>query len=489
MSLADRIVRGLKATLAAQVVHTVSNAALVLLLTRYLLTPEGYGRLNFALSTLAVVAIFGTLGLPKSVARYVTEFSETDPGQIPHLLARSLAYLLGLLAIVGVVLAVSSRHLADFLGDPALAPFLLLGVAHVACRGTATYLRLVFQGFNRVDYSALLRSISSVSRLAFAVALVLLGFGALGALGGYVAGFAIAVAVGLTLLYARFYSDIQPAERVTDGLSRRLLEYSVPLTATRGANVLDRRVDMVLVGTLLNTTAVGYYALAKQIGQFASVPAASLGFTISPAVGEQSAGDRRDRAARLYEESLEFVLLLYLPAALGLALVAAPLVRHVFGTDFLPAVPVVQTFGAYVLVNAVNKITADGLDYLGRARSRAIAKGAMAVANFLLNLALIPVMGVVGAAVATVATYTVYTGLNVYVIHDELSLRLDHIGRRLAGVTGVSVGMAAAVVAAIPHVSGVVTLGGVVALGVVVWAALAIGTGLLDVRRIVSLLA
>ncbi len=489
MSLADRIVRGLKATLAGQIVYTVSNAALVLLLTRYLLTPEGWGRLQFALSTLAVLAIFGTLGLPKSVARYVTEYAENDPGQIPHLLARALAYLLALIGVVAVALVVFNRQLADFLGDPALAPFLILGVGYVALRNLSTATRIVFQGFNRVDYSALVRAISSASRLAFVVAFALLGFGALGALAGYVVGFAVSLVVGLGILYTQFYTRYEPADRVDDGLSRRLLEYSVPLTATRGANVLDRRVDMVLVGALLNTTAVGYYALAKQIGQFASVPAASLGFTISPAVGEQSAGDRRDRAARLYEESLEFVLLLYVPAALGLAIVAGPLVRHVFGTDYLAAVPVVQVFGAYVLVNAVNKITADGLDYLGRARSRAIAKGAMAVANFLLNLALIPVMGVVGAALATVVTYTVYTGINVYTIHDELSLRLGHVGRRLAGVTGVSIGMAATVVVAVPYVSGVVTLGGVVALGVGVWAVLAIGTGLLDVRRIASLLA
>lgn len=489
MSLADRIVRGLKATLAGQVVYTVSNAALVLLLTRYLLTPEGWGRLQFALSTLAVLAIFGTLGLPKSVARYVTEYAENDPGQIPHLLARSLAYLLALIGVVAVALVAFNQQLADFLGEPALAPFLLLGVGYVALRNLSTATRIVFQGFNRVDYSALVRAISSASRLAFVVALTLLGFGALGALAGYVAGFAVSVVVGLGLLYVKFYDDIEPADRVADGLSRDLLRYSVPLTATRGANVLDRRVDMVLVGALVNSTAVGYYALAKQIGQFASVPATSLGFTISPAVGEQSAGDRRDRAARLYEESLEFVLLLYVPAALGLAIVADPLVRHVFGTDYVAAAPVVQVFGAYVLVNAVNKITADGLDYLGRARSRAIAKGAMAVANFLLNLALIPIMGVVGAAFATVVTYTVYTGINVYTIHDELSLRLGRVARRLAGVTAISIGMAAAVVAAMPLVSGVVTLGGVVALGMGVWAALAIGTGLLDVQRIVSLLA
>jgi O-antigen/teichoic acid export membrane protein len=171
------------------------------------------------------------------------------------------------------------------------------------------------------------------------------------------------------------------------------------------------------------------------------------------------------------------------------ALVADPVVRHVFGADYLPAVPVVQVFGAYILVHAVNKITADGLDYLGRARSRAVAKGTMAVANFTLNLLLIPLMGVVGAAVATVATYSVYTGVNLYVIHDELALRVAYLARWVAAVCGVSLGMAAAVGAVVPYISGLPTLVGVIGLGVAVWAALAVGSGLLDVRRLASLLA
>jgi len=77
MSLSERLASGLKASLLAQAVFTISNGALVVLLTRTL-GDQGYGLLNFALSILGVAAIFGTLGLPKSAARYVTEYAETD---------------------------------------------------------------------------------------------------------------------------------------------------------------------------------------------------------------------------------------------------------------------------------------------------------------------------------------------------------------------------------------------------------------------------
>lgn len=488
MSIADRISRGLRAELAAQVLYMAANAGLMVLLARYLLTPAEYGLLQFALPVVGVVAIFGTLGLPKSTARYVTEYAEQDPGQVPHVVGRALRFLLVLVAVVGTVLALGADALANWLNTPEAAPFLLAGVAYVAFRSFSNIAGLLFQAFNRVDYKAVVTATTAVVQFTAAVGLVLLGFGALGAFVGYVAGTAAAAIIGLLLLKWRFLADYEAAPEMEEGLTRRLLEYSIPLTATRGANVLDKKVDAILVGALLNVTAVAYYALAKQVADFASMPATAFGFTVSPTIGEQSAGDHPDRATSLYQESLRYILLLYVPACFGIVLVAEPMIQYVFGSDYLPAVPVVQVFAGFVLVNAINQMTSDALDYLGRARSRAIVKSAMAVANFLLNLALIPLLGVLGAAIATVVTYSIYTFTNVYVIHSELGLDVPRIITDAGVVCLISLGMAAVVFISLPFVSGIVTLFVVVGVGLGSWAVLGTMSGLLDVERVVSVL-
>lgn len=488
MSIANRISRGLRAELAAQVLYMAANAGLMVLLARYLLTPAEYGLLQFALPVVGVVAIFGTLGLPKSTARYVTEYAEQDPGQVPHVVGRALRFLLVLVAVVGTVLALGADALANWLNTPEAAPFLLAGVAYVAFRSFSNIAGLLFQAFNRVDYKAVVTATTAVVQFTAAVGLVLLGFGALGAFVGYVAGTAAAAIIGLLLLKWRFLADYEAAPEMEEGLTRRLLEYSIPLTATRGANVLDKKVDAILVGALLNVTAVAYYALAKQVADFASMPATAFGFTVSPTIGEQSAGDHPDRATSLYQESLRYILLLYVPACFGIVLVAEPMIQYVFGSDYLPAVPVVQVFAGFVLVNAINQMTSDALDYLGRARSRAIVKSAMAVANFLLNLALIPLLGVLGAAIATVVTYSIYTFTNVYVIHSELGLDVPRIITDAGVVCLISLGMAAVVFISLPFVSGIVTLFVVVGVGLGSWAVLGTMSGLLDVERVVSVL-
>jgi len=488
MSIVDRISRGLKATLGANLVNVVANGLLIVVLARSLLTPEEYGLLFLSLSVLGVVTIFGTLGLPSSVARYVTEYAENEPAQVPHVVTSSLGILLALSLVTGTVVSLGGPWIAELLDEPGLAALLALGFGYVLFQALRTYLAKVFQGFNRVDYSALVNTLSAVGRVIFAIGFVLLGFGVVGALAGYVVGLFLAVAVGFGILYYRIYRTFDRASQREDGLLRRIVEYSVPLTATRGAGVLDKRVDTILIGVLMNPAAVAFYTIGKQVSSVCTVPARALGFTVSPMYGEQQASDQDRRAARLYEQSLEHVLLLYVPAVVGLVLVAEPMVRHVFGAGYLGAVPVLQVLSLYILVSAINRITSDGLDFLGRARDRAIVKSSTAISNFLLNLLLIPAFGVVGAAAATVVTYSVYTAVNIYIISRELPLQFGQAVRTTIGVGAVSLLMGAGVYLLLPFVSGALQLVGVVVFGIAVWGTGASLGGLLDVRQAMQFL-
>lgn len=486
MAIARRVVRGLGAVVVSDLLRVVSMGVLVLLLTRVLLTPTEYGLLFLALSILSVAALFARLGLDKSAARYVTEYRERDPAQVPHILRTALGYNVVAIVAVSALLVAFSGHIANALDEPALAGLLAVGVGYVAAQTLSSLCVTTFQGLNRVRWSAVLRGVSSVGKPLFVVAFVGLGLGVVGVLLGYVAALLVAALVGLAVLYRDVYREHDGGE-MEEGLTRRLLEYSVPLTATRGANVLDKRVDIIMVGYFLDPLAVAYYNLAKQISDFAITPAGSIGFTISPAYGEFKANEKLQEAGRVYETSFTYTLALYLPATAGLALVAGPAVRFVFGEEYLGAVPVVQLFSLYVLLIAVDKITNDGLDFLGRARARAVAKGGASVANFVLNLLLIPVVGVMGAAAATVATTTLLVAVELVVVYRELPIRGARLAKRLGIVAAVTAGMALPVRVLVPYVSGVASLLGVVLLGVGVWGALVTASGLVDVARLRAL--
>jgi len=484
-----RLLVGLQAKLGADILRTGSKGLLLLILTRYLLAPEEFGLLFFAISVLAVVRLGANLGFAKSTARYVSDYMQTDESQIRHIVRTGVAYNLVAIAVVGVALAGFHREIAALLNEPALAPFLLLGPLFVMFTSLRVFARLIFQGFNEVWWSALVSTVSSVAQLALVVAFVLLGFDAVGAFLGYIGAAALASLAGFSVLYWKFYRRLPETDAVDESLRGRILRYSFPLAGTRGAGVLTNRVDQLLIGYLLTPAAVSFYTLGKQISEFVMTPAMSLGFVVSPAYSSEKADDQLGRASRMYEKSFENIVLLYVPAATGLVLVARPTIRFVVGQEYLGAVPVIQVLSVFIVVKSIDNITNDGLDYLGRARERAVVKISGAVANFLLNLLLIPVMGVVGAAVATVLTTSAVVAVNVYIIGQELEISLWTLGAATVRIAAIAAVMGGIVWAGLPFVSGIPSLFAVITAGAIAWVIMATVGGFIDPDDVETVLA
>ncbi len=494
MSVSDTIAAGFRATLVAKVLEVGVNGLLILLLTNVFLTTEEYGVLFLGISIFSTAVFLSRLGLPKSAARYVTDYRETNPELVPVIVRRSMLVLMGTIAIVAVCLLVIREQLPLWFDEPALADLVVVGVCFVAAQTLRSYVYFLCQGFNRVEWSAICSIATNLGILVFVVGALSAGGGVVGALVGYTLGYALGGAVGLAVLAYWLWQGpaawgegpAEPTPNDSRSPTRRLLEYSLPLSVTGASSILFKRVDIMLVGAFLSPVAVAAYTLAKQLTEFVTAPASSLGFALAPAFGESKTVDERERAGQIFETAFEHVMLFYVPAATGLALVADPAIRHVFGEGYLGAIPIVQVLAAFVVLQAITKLTNDALDFLGRARHRAISKGGAAVGNLLLSVALIPLVGAVGAAIATVCSFAVMAAVNLYLIHVELPVAFSRLARTTLEVCSVAAGMGLVVWLVVPYAASVLTVGAVVAVGLCAWLVLAVGSGLLDLRWAVS---
>lgn len=473
-----------RSELVAQVVTTAATAALVLSLTRFL-DPDGYGLLFLSVSILSFLTVFAEAGIPSSAARYIAEYKEREPQLVPGILRTSLLYASATASAVAVALVLGHRQLAQQFGVPELAPLLLFGTFFVVFGTLTRYIRVTLQGLEKIGLSAASHVLNVVGRFVIAVGLVVLGYGVWGAVTGYVASFVLVSAFGLAVIYPRLSG--RPAPDATD-VRRRIGRYAVPLSVTNAAKAIDLHVGAILVGFYLNPLHVSFYVLGKQVSQFVETPAFALGFSLAPAYGAENARGNVQRASTVYQSSLEYTLVVYLPAAAGLFLVAEPAVRLVFGPGYLGAVPVVQILSLYVLFRAMTSVTENGLDYLGRARSVATAKLPSVGLNVLLSVLMIPTIGVTGAAIATVSSYGLFTVLTMYVVHTELIIDVRPFLRTVAAVAAVAATMSLGVALFLRAVDGLPGLVGAVVLGLVVWAALSHVVGLVDARDVWSVL-
>lgn len=483
-----KVGRGVSFVFLSQVFRMGAKGGLILILTRYLLTPNEYGQLFLTLSVLGLALMFAGLGLGKSGAKYITDYRETAPELVPVVIRSMYAFRVAAIAVVAAVLFAFHQPIADLIGNPEIGVLLLVGIGYLVTRSLKGLTAMVFAGHNRMGLYAALGIVGHVTLILAVPGLIVLGFGLEGALAGYALSAGLTAVVGMAFVYARFYTHSDASDAEASRVWREVLRYSVPLMFTRGASVLNSRVDTILLGFFRGATPVAYYTLGKQLVDFLIAPAQSLGFGVSPTFGEQKANENMDEAAQLYERSFTYTVALYGPAAAGVFFVADPTVTLIFGPDYAGAIPVIQIFSLFVLVRALDSITSDALDFLGRARARAVAKVALAAANFLLNLVLIPPFGLVGATVATVVTQSVYVGIELFIIARELPLDAAGLARSTAVVGAITAGMSLVVYPLVDFATTLPTLFGVVAAGGAVWLVLTALTDVVDLGQLRSTL-
>jgi len=469
-------------------IATVSGALLVVILAR-LLDPTGYGLLYLTLAVIGVARLFAKLGIGRSTARYIAEYREKDPSQLRHILSFSAGITLTLLLVVTLVVGLGHQQISGLIGEPDLAIFLIVGSLFLFFETSLEFIRKVLQGFEEIKSAASLPIIKSLIKLAVAIGLVAAGFGAIGALAGWVLGALFASLVGGYIIYFRHYQPLEQGFPVESGLRRRIAQYAVPLTASEAAGNLSGRIDMVLIGFFLNPVAVSYYTISKQVVTMIQSPVNALGFTLAPTFGKEKTAGHSEGAARLYEESFVHIMLLYIPAAVGIVLIADPLVVHIFGSNYSNAVPVLQILALYAIIQANLNISPSALDFIGRARERAIVKGVTSIMNFILNIVLIPSIGVVGAAIATLITSSIYASSNMYLLHQEFNFRINYLAWKVGRIILVSFLMGMVVQQLVHYILGVTTLFAIVVVGLVVWVIASTVLGLIDIRNILDALS
>lgn len=465
---------------------TISGAILVFVLAR-LLDPDMYGLLYLTLSVIGIGKVFAKLGLSKSAARYITEYKESDPGQLAHIIKFSGFLSMILMLIVTIVIGIGSKQIANLINEPDVAPLLIVGCLFVFFTTLFGFLRRVLQGFEAIKQAAVLSIIKSVGKFVFAVGLAVAGFGAVGVLTGYVLSSLIASIISLYVVYFRHYRPLDHNVSMKSDLRRRIVEYSIPLTASEAAGTLSSRIDTILVGFFLNPIAVSYYTIANQIIKMTTTPVSALGFTLAPTFGAQKSDGNSNTAARIFEESFVHVILLYLPASVGLIILAEPLINLIFGQEYAGAVSVLRVFGPVAIVQANLHISAKGLDFLGRARTRAIVKTATSTLNFGLNIVLIPTIGVVGAAIATVITSSLYALSNMYIIHDELHLNMEKLTKETIKIVVITLVMALIVFSMKRYITNLLTLILIAVSGALICLSLSVILNIIDVDDISGL--
>jgi O-antigen/teichoic acid export membrane protein len=167
--------------------------------------------------------------------------------------------------------------------------------------------------------------------------------------------------------------------------------------------LLSMRLDQILLYWLRGPVDVARYAVAVKVTEALSLIPEAVMVTVFPLLAstEHSAPDRFQR---IYHLTVRYLIVLVVPLALLVTLVREPLIRLLFGAEYVAGASAVALLAWWMFFPFTGAVYLNLMIVRGQQRPMAIVSFAAVLVNLLLNLILIPRWGGTGAAAATLVS-------------------------------------------------------------------------------------
>ena len=426
--LREWLIRTTSGNFLMKVLSTLLGFLTTLLLAR-LLPPEQYGGYAYALAWVNLLVVPAVLGLDRLAIRNVSVFEAErrwdmlrGVSRFSHMTAGTLGVVIALLVyLLGG--SVAGRLEGVLLEPLRLAVILIPLIAVARVRGA------VMTGLHHVILGKfpemVLRPLLFVLFVLAAHYLLGLSLDAREAVGLNIVAMVLAFLVGGLLL-----RRVMPAEadRVTAVYQMKpWLRAALPLALLAGLQIINSRIDIVMLGGIRGAVEVAVYNVAVLAATLASFVLVAATGVVSPVVARVHAQKESERLQRLVTTSSRAIFAATLPIGL-LLLWFGERFLALFGPQYEAGYPALQVLVIGQLLNAA--FGAVGVLLTMTHHGSLAAKGAAVavVVNVLLNAALIPSWGAVGAAVASVLTLLLWNLLFAVFVYREMGIRPTVVG-------------------------------------------------------------
>ena len=410
--------------LAAQVTTGIFTAALTLYLVRAL-GPASFGMFALALGMGEIAFRVADLGIPFSTSRFLAE-RRRDGSAVAALLSDALRLKLVTSIVVAAVLFAVAGLIADAYGKPALTwPLRAVAIAGLG-QGVMMLYVSAFIGLGLIAINLRVFFLESLVETAAAAGLVLAGAGVVGATFGRAIGYLAGALITLVVVW-RLYGRSAFGRR-PGGTGREIMRYAVPLFITNGTYTVYAQLDTLLVGAILGTTAAGIFSAPLRL----VIPLSYVGQAIANAVApRQARGSSEEPNIAAFKASLRWVFIFQSALLAPLIVWPRPIVSLLFGQPYTGSVEVLRVLSLFIFLRGIGPLITTTVNYLGRARQRIpIIAGALAV-DLVVDLTLLPWIGVVGGAVGAGVADLIYVPLHLWICKRELRFSITPLALTL----------------------------------------------------------
>ncbi len=197
-----------------------------------------------------------------------------------------------------------------------------------------------------------------------------------------------------------------------------IIELFIPVISIQLYTVLDK----TMLGTLCNTTEVGYYAQAEKIVKLALTVLNALSAVLLPRIAILYANKDIKKIREYYKKTLNFIFMLALPMLVGCILLADAFVPVFFGKGYDDVINLLKLESSLFIILSLGQVFGNFLIPMNKQRDFTIAVTVAALVNISFNYIFIKTMGMgaMGAVMASVLAECVSSGIQFCAIREIL---------------------------------------------------------------------
>lgn len=366
------------------------------------LGPQGYGQYSLISGIVVIFCSIFTPGIGLAVLRQCSI-------AIDH--KKTLFVGLKIEFFIDTILYVVYYSILNFLCEllsiqPLKKYIFVFGIA-IMPRGLVSIIREYLRG--RVDFKSYfcVGLIQNISRLLFCIIFIMLGLGLWGIIAGLIFSDLVSLVFGFMIAQI---NKIQRNLNLTE-----VLKLSLPFWLTDISVSLMRRTDVMFIQALLKDyKQVGLYSAASRLSESVSVFLSITYIALFPLLTVAMNNGNLINAQKLLERSLRYCFILAVPLCIWLGLNSEMVMTLIFSKEFISG----STVFALLVFSRVHITLLRIINQVNFALGNIwiILKFNLIgiIFNILLNILLIPKLGIIGLAIATIISMTIVYSMLFY---------------------------------------------------------------------------
>ncbi|UGV41941.1 polysaccharide biosynthesis C-terminal domain-containing protein [Methanococcoides orientis] len=400
-----------------QLLVGISGLILLPILTKNL-SINDYGIWVQIIITIEIISNVANAGLSLTMVRFLPSIKEKK--NIQDIFYSLTSVILFTNICIAIVLYLFADSIATILFNENVWAVKILSLI-VIIKGLHLMSLNYFRASQKIKRHSFFVFFETASKMLFVSFFILMNFQIKGAITG------LLISYSFTLFVEFFYifSDIGLKKPQYRNL-KKYLAFGLPIVPSKISDWTISMSDRYIISYFFGTAFVGYYVPGYTLGNIINMFFQPLNFVLPMFLSKYYDENNIKRVEEILSISLKYFLAVSIPSVFGLSLLSKPLLIVLTTSEIASKSYLITPFVALsTLLWGIYSIFYQIL--LLEQKTKIIGKiwTISAILNILLNILLIPIIGIVAAAMTTLISYALSLVITSYYISNSIKIHVD----------------------------------------------------------------